>query len=300
MKDVLLVGNPNVGKTTLFNMLTSSSEHVGNWHGVTLEEKSKRFKAGDENYLLIDIPGLYSLTPLSFEEKTASDAIFEHNNQKIINLCDKNNLQRNLYLTLCLLENGFDVLVVINNIDKRNLYKIDCKKLGELLKTDVIEINASKKEDGENLKKVIAKSKKCEKPAYFDAEFSKKGERERSEIRYQFIDKILSICSTKRNGVYGKSKLDKFVLNKFFALPIFLLVLVGVFYLTFFSLGAFLSRALSGGLEMLSAPLLFWLKSLVGSSWLYDFFAVGVFGGMKIVLSFLPQVVLLFFFLSVL
>ena len=300
MKKVLLVGNPNAGKTTLFNMLTSSNEHVGNWHGVTVEEKSKNLKIENDDFSLVDIPGIYSLTPLSFEEKVSTDAIFAQKHQKIINLCDKNNLQRNLYLTLCLLENEFDVLVVINNIDRKNLYKIDCKKLSLLLKTDVLEIDASKKEDGEKLKKLITKSKNCTKPAYFNADFFKKSEKEQSEIRYRFIDELLGVCTTKREGVYGKSKWDKLFLNKFLAFPVFFLILAGIFYLTFFSLGSFLSQLLSSGLQAVSAPILSWLKSLIGSFWLYDFFAVGIFGGMNIVLSFLPQVVLLFFFLSLL
>lgn len=119
MKEVLLVGNPNSGKTTLFNSLTKSSEHVGNWHGVTVEEKKKMFKVENEDYLLVDTPGIYSLSPLSFEEEVSFKIIESDNYSKIINLCDLNNLQRNLYLTLCLLEENKDVVVVINEIDKR-------------------------------------------------------------------------------------------------------------------------------------------------------------------------------------
>ena len=104
MKEVLLVGNPNAGKTTLFNSLTHSNEHVGNWHGVTVENKEKVFSFGGEEFSLIDTPGIYSLCPLSFEEEVSVKTIFDKQDRKIINICDENNLQLNLYLSLCLLE----------------------------------------------------------------------------------------------------------------------------------------------------------------------------------------------------
>ena len=97
---ILLVGNPNTGKTTLFNSLTKSNEHVGNWHGVTVSEKEKPFSAFEKKFVLVDLPGLYSLTPLSYEEEVASKYIFENSSCPIINICDINNLKRNLFLTL--------------------------------------------------------------------------------------------------------------------------------------------------------------------------------------------------------
>ena len=92
MREILLVGNPNTGKTTLFNKITKSDERVGNWHGVTIEEKAKRFKHKDENLTLIDLPGIYSLQSLSYEEKVAIDYLNTHKNCKVINICDVNNL----------------------------------------------------------------------------------------------------------------------------------------------------------------------------------------------------------------
>ena len=94
MSEVLLVGNPNTGKTTLFNRLTKSNEHIGNWHGVTVEDKRKDFFVDVERITLVDTPGIYSLTPLSFEEEVACKIIADNSNKKIINICDKNNLQR--------------------------------------------------------------------------------------------------------------------------------------------------------------------------------------------------------------
>ena len=121
-----------------------------------------------------------------------------------------------------------------------------------------------------------------------------------SNLRYQFIDELLKECSVRTNQVYGQSKFDKILLNKWLAFPIFLLILSGVFYLTFFSLGAFLSDLLTGFLNVISSPILVFLKNTFGVSWICDLFNIAIFGGLATVISFLPQVVLLFFFLSVL
>ena len=144
MREVLLVGNPNSGKTTLFNSLTSSNQHVGNWHGVTVDTVQKSFSALGEDFMLVDTPGIYSLTPLSFEEEVAVKKINE-GKRKIINICDQNNLARNLYLTLCLLEQGFDVVVAINEIDKKSIFKVDTSALSNILGVPVVQINAQKK-----------------------------------------------------------------------------------------------------------------------------------------------------------
>lgn len=348
MKEVLLVGNPNSGKTTLFNSLTKSSEHVGNWHGVTVEEKKKMFKVENEDYLLVDTPGIYSLSPLSFEEEVSFKIIESDNYSKIINLCDLNNLQRNLYLTLCLLEENKDVVVVINEIDKKAKYKVNTKKLSNFLSVPVFVLNAEDKEATKNLKQTLKqKDLKKFKSEYLDQiDFSclkdafkeipleerkkfcvKAFERNENffklngfddkkiknlfsvlpqnsmeliaSARYNFLDLIIEECCEKNDFVYGKSKFDKILLNKFFAFPCFLLILSAIFYLTFFSLGAFLSNLLSSFLNLITTPILDALLS-IDSPFIYHLFADALFGGVATVLSFLPQVVLLFFFLSVL
>ena len=353
MEEILLVGNPNAGKTTLFNSLTFSNEHVGNWHGVTVENKEKVFDCGDKKFRLVDTPGIYSLCPLSFEEEVSVKTIFENRNRKIINICDQNNLGRNLYLTLCLLECGLDVVVVINEIDKKPIYKIDAKSLSDALGTDVVIVNAEKKVGFEKLKEcLLKKQNRAQKLSYlknlkvdenllktiknniksdfsrFDEKywmlkawerdenfFNRLGAKDCSEIfscvsetstleisklRYDFIDEILKKCTKRNDKVYGKSKLDKSVLNKWLCFPVFLLILSGIFYLTFFSLGAFLSDILGDFLTFVTSPILSWMQSTFGNGFLFDMFNVAIFGGVGTVLSFLPQVVLLFFFLSVL
>lgn len=297
MKEVLLVGNPNTGKTTLFNSLTKSSEHVGNWHGVTVENKKKTFFAFGEQISLVDTPGVYSLNPLSFEEEVTCKTVTENIDKKIINICDQNNIQRNLYLTLCLLEAGCDVVVVVNEIDKRPICKIDYKKLQQKLGIEVVAVNAEKMIGFDELKKALLKPK-CESKKFpYDTSANFK---DLARFRYQYIDQILKECSTKTDRIYGKSKLDRVLLNKWLAFPMFLLVLSTVFYLTFFSLGSLLSEVLSQALNIISNPILNLLEKGFGQTWVYDLFAEAIFGGVGTVLSFLPQVVLLFFFLSVL
>lgn len=348
MEEILLVGNPNSGKTTLYNALTRSNEHIGNWHGVTVEEKKKMMKVKDKNFLLVDTPGLYSLSPLSFEEEVSFKIIEGKNYKKIINICDRNNLQRNLYLSLCLLEENLDIVIAINEIDKKVKFKVDERKLSTMLGCDVILINAEKKIKVEALKESLLKENIIKPLPYLEKiDFSvvknyfkdknkneqtifaiKAFERNESffklkgysdeeikkifslvptnsleiltEARYNFLDEVIDKSCQKVNFTYGKSKLDKVLLNKYLALPLFLLIIAFIFFLTFFSLGAFLSDLLSQFLSLISSPILSGLKSVLGESWVHYLFSDAIFNGLSTVLSFLPQVVLLFFFLSLL
>ena len=146
MKEILLIGNPNTGKTTLFNSLTKSNEHIGNWHGVTVEEKRKKFNAGGEDFELVDLPGIYSLTALSFEEQVAVDYILNNSDKLIINICDLNNLQRNLYLTLGLLELKANVLLAINTMGtKKPFNEVDVYKLKRELGVEVFYLTQVRK-----------------------------------------------------------------------------------------------------------------------------------------------------------
>ena len=158
---ILLVGNPNTGKTTLFNSLTKSSEHVGNWHGVTVSEKEKPFFVAEKKFVLVDLPGLYSLTPLSYEEEVASKYIFENNSCPIINICDINNLKRNLFLTLQLKEISNEIILFVNtfqNIKNNKKLKEKIKQSENALKKLDVKFfigNAENKKDIEKFKKMI-------------------------------------------------------------------------------------------------------------------------------------------------
>ena len=121
MKNFILVGNANTGKTTLLNNLTNSHEHTGNWHGVTVEEKQKQFNVFNQSFSIVDLPGIYSLTAFSLEEQVSINYIFNNKNSIILNTCDINNLQRNLYLTLELLSLNCQVVLLINSMGNKNL-----------------------------------------------------------------------------------------------------------------------------------------------------------------------------------
>lgn len=341
-----LVGNPNTGKTTLFNSLTGAHEHVGNWHGVTVEEKVGFFKFQGQEIVIADLPGIYSLTSLSYEEQVAIDYILKDRDRLIVNICDENNLQRNLYLTLCLLEAGCQCILAVNRMGKRGACKINFSSLEKELGCPIVLLQADKKKTLDPLKKAIISFKPKDKKklpylAKFDLgkvaslqEMKNVPEKEReffalkllegdgelakkfgveihtmpdkmeeiAKARFDFIDKVLGKNISAKHGVYGKSKLDKIFMNKFLALPIFLLLLGLTFYLTFFSIGAWLSDGLSFLLEkFVGDPLVSFLTNQFGAdSWIVGLTSVAIVGGLGSILAFLPQVALLFFFLSLL
>lgn len=347
MINVALVGNPNTGKTTLFNSLTSSHEHVGNWHGVTVEEKAKIYKFKNQEINIIDLPGVYSLSPLSYEEGVTDDYLLNHTKNLVVNICDASNLARNLYLTLSLIEMGLPIILVINQIDKRPLRKINFAQLEKTLGIPIVYVNAGDKKSVEKVseeilkfnEKVVSGKFEIKKLSYIDKlnlnqtrpfidkndklstyyaiklleddekikeKFNVKknfyGINEVAQARYDFIDEIIDICCSKSNRIYGQSKLDKILLNKFLAFPIFLLLISLAFYFTFFSIGAYLSNLLNLLLDnFIAKPILgLLIKTFGDGSWIVSLFQVAIIGGVGSILTFLPQVALLFFFLSLL
>lgn len=303
----LLVGNPNTGKTTLFNSLTKSNEHVGNWHGVTVSEKEKVFDVEGKECVLVDLPGLYSLTPLSFEEEVASEYIFGNSSCPVINICDINNLRRNLFLTLQLKKIANDFLLFVNTFKSSKKDKVLKEKIDEaekVLKKLGVKFfigDASNKKDIKRFKIQLSKTAFEEKSVgAVKNEFSKNREdflevngKAFKEISKLFEDKI----ETKK--VYGTSKLDKILLNKYLALPVFFCILFLIFYLTFFSLGACLSNLMRELIQdVIGSKIVGLVKGATNVAWVIDLVETGIIGGVGSVLAFLPQVILLFFFLS--
>lgn len=307
MKEVIFVGNPNTGKTTIFNLLTSSDEHTGNWHGVTVEEKTKIKSVNGDNYLFVDLPGLYSMKPLSYEEEVAANYVKNHSKEIIVNVCDANNLERNLYLTLELLENNITPILLVNEMDKTDkLYvQTDYEKLSKLLGVEIVinKKNENKnnilnnilnKNNNKNIKNNINNNKKTFNLLNNNIIAD-------STDKYNKIANILKQCQKRNKYNYGYSKFDKIILNKFFAIPIFLCIMFCVFYFTFFSVGAYLS-----GLtklifqDYIGGGLIQFMKSITSVEWVIDMFSVAVVGGVGTLLCFLPQIALLFLFLGIL
>lgn len=169
MKKLLLIGNPNTGKTTLFNMLTKSTEHTGNWHGVTVEYKQKTIEYKNQTYMLVDLPGIYSLSPNSYEEQVAIDYIEDNSQSIVLCLIDAANIKRNLYLAIEAINRGLDVVVLINNTTK-NIDSSVVINIKKHLGADAIIINATKKTYKEKIMQCIETHKKQIKKLHWQSE----------------------------------------------------------------------------------------------------------------------------------
>lgn len=303
MNKIILVGNPNTGKTTFFNSMTNKDEKTGNWHGVTVGVKSAKYKFLGKEYNLFDLPGIYSLEPLSLEEKVSCD--FIHNNLDSIFLCivDANNLRRNLYLCLELLKVTKNVILVVNMARE---VQMDYSLLAKMLNIIVVPVDARKKKSASFVKKKIENYKKTEveqgvKKALKKTEtFSIDKFKQNAEKRFQEIDLLLKKVKYDFNRIYGFSKFDKFALSRVFA-PIFFMFVVGlIFFLTFGPLGQTLSKLVSSCLDVFNLKIIELLSKVIKSPVSIKFIEQGVLGGAINVIAFIPQVVLMLFLLNLL
>ena len=369
---VALVGNPNCGKTTLFNALTGSDQYVGNWPGVTVEKKEGTAKVGDVSFTVVDLPGIYSLSPYSMEELVARRFIIGEKPDAIINIVDATNLERNLYLTMQLLELERPMVLALNFMDEveKKGDQIDCGKLSAHLGVPVIPISAR---DGQNIDKLVEEAHRqmhtgltlepddlyddfthaihhrigdiihdraYERgiPAHWaaikllegDSEVAKDlglgettlrridqiateyeasselGDRETllADSRYRFVERVVR-SSVKRRGDGGKptitERIDAVATHKYFALPLFLAMMLVVFLVTFSGPGAWLSDGIAAFLENVLCPgASAWLNSLGAPAWLTGLLVDGLISGVGGVITFLPMIALLFLFLSLL
>lgn len=290
---IILAGNPNTGKTTLFNTLTNSFEHASNWHGVTVDVKSKKYTFKNKEFEACDLPGLYSLDAYSKEEKIASDFIDQNQDSIVVCLLDANNLRRNLFLALEIKERTQNVIFVVNMA--KEVKTFDAKKLEEKTGVKTISIDARSKKSVKNLKREIFDFVlKNNFPIVSNRKFEIDEFEKKCKIRFQKIAEILNEIEYKTNGVYGDSKIDKFVLSRVGAFFVFALVMAGVFFLTFGFVGDWLSSKFNDFFAMLSEKISFFLSEKFGNSMLITFVDEGILSGVLSVAGFLPQIILLF------
>ena len=290
MTNIILVGNPNSGKTTLFNTITKSNNHVGNWHGVTVSVSSKNIRNTQGEYCVHDLPGVYSLDGFSPEEKIALNFLNQHNNDVVINVCDANSLSRNLLLTLELIEQGFKVVLAVNMFNEVD--NVDYNKLSKALKIPVVPIDARKKHYVSDLLHTIKKYKWQNNDLPYLKET--KDAIEQKSVKFAYIDKVLSICATPKKEPYGLCKIDKILLNKVFAIPIFFVMMLLIFAITFGAIGENFSQIINQIFHFCADQLNTLLCGLNISAWAHALVMQGVIGGVGVIIGFLPQITLLF------
>jgi len=292
MKTAALIGNPNVGKTSLFNYLTGSNQYVGNWAGVTVEKKEGFL---DNKLKIVDLPGIYAMDTFSNEEMVAKKFLIDKEADFIINIVDASNLERNLYLTTQLKEYNIPIILVLNMIDvsESKGIEINYSLLSENLGVSVVPISASKIKGIEDLKKLLLGGIFLSAPT--DNDFHFQNEKE----AYDFISSVLLKCINKKHSDKKTSTeiIDRIVLNKILAYPLFFLILFLIFKFTFSWVGqplaGFLSYVIDDGL----IPV---LNNLLSNSspWFSSLIINGIVGGVGSVIVFLPVILSLFLGIS--
>lgn len=364
---IALAGNPNSGKTTLFNALTGSNQYVGNWPGVTVEKKEGKLKKHND-VTITDLPGIYSLSPYTLEEVVARNYLIGEQPNAILNIIDGTNLERNLYLTTQLIELGIPVVIAINMMDiiEKNGDKINTKELSREIGCEVIEISALKGsgiQEAAEAAIAVAKNKKttpvhtfsetvenaiahieetvvhtmpAEQQRWYAIKVFERDNKVLTNIdigssvleqieqniktaedeldddsesiitneRYIYIASILKGCYKKKNAgkLNSSDKIDRIVTNRILALPIFIGIMWLVYTISIGTIGdwsvGFMNDTLFG--EWIVPGITSWLEGMGVAVWLVSLIADGIVGGVGAVLGFVPQMLILFFLLSIL
>lgn len=365
---IALAGNPNCGKTTLFNDLTGSSQYVGNWAGVTVEKKDGLLK-GHKDVIIQDLPGIYSLSPYSLEEKVARNYLVNERPDVILNIIDGTNLERNLYLTTQLAELGIPMVIAVNMMDlvKKSGDVINLDKMAEILHAKVIAISALHGKNTKEAAELAVKAAGTEVPehnhvftgsvehaiAHIEESISDKVppallrwyaikifERDQDMIhaagispelmnhlethikecekemdddsesiiinaRYEYIAKIIDLVMTRKREAHSMStsdKIDSIVTNRILALPIFFIIMTVIYYISVTTVGGWATDWTNDVLfgEIINDAATNFLASISAPDWLTGLVVDGIIGGVGTVLGFVPQILLIFFFLSLL
>ncbi|QSX05019.1 ferrous iron transport protein B [Sedimentibacter sp. zth1] len=363
-----LVGNPNSGKTTMFNALTGSSQYVGNWPGVTVEKKVGKLE-GHKDIDIVDLPGIYSLSPYTLEEVVSRNYLIDEKPDAIINIVDSTNIERNLYLTTQLLEVGIPVVIALNMVDvlRKKGDEIDKRLLKNFFGCEVIETSALRNEGCDDIidaaikvaKNKNHKVKHCKFSDSIENTISKIGElidckvevdnkrwyaiklfehdekiidkiglsktsfskineisknyemqmNDDSETiitseRYMVIDTLVKEAVKKKNKtkITVTDKIDNIITNKYAAIPIFAIIMFLVYYVSISTVGSMMTDWVNDVLfaEIISPSVSSFLISVDSAQWLNSLIVDGIIGGVGAVIGFLPQMLVLFFFLAIL
>lgn len=301
---IALAGNPNSGKTTLYNALTGKQEYVGNWAGVTVSKKEAKLKESLGNNIdIVDLPGAYSIRPYTSEESITTDFIKTENPDVIINVVDSTNLNRSLFFTTQLLELNIPVVVALNKVDiSKNVTDIDVSKLEKELNCKVVEISAAKNEGLKNLIKVACESSKLKEQKNLFKELSNiHNEEKQDKKRYSIVNNIISKVENRiirHNEETLEDKIDRFVTNPIIGTGLFILIMAFIFDLSINTLGPLVADALVGFIENFQNAVSGQLASMGTSDFLNSLLTDGIIGGVGAVVGFVPLVMVLMFMLS--
>ena len=310
---IALAGNPNSGKTTMYNALTGRSEKVGNWAGVTVDKQESLIKKslydGAEEMIMVDLPGAYSMSPFTSEESVTSTYVKNENPDAIINIVDATNLSRSLFFTTQLLELGIPVVIALNksDINEKKETEIDVALLAEKLGCPVVETISTQSGDN-GLKEVIEKAVsvvgKGQKATYVQDDIDlqdKEAVEEADRKRFEFVNSVVGAVETRKVLTKNENKQDKFdkiITSPWLGIPIFAVVMFLVFYISQTTLGTWIADWLVGWIETFRG----WVAGKVeGASPILQALLVdGIIGGVGAVVGFLPLVMVMYFLIALL
>lgn len=308
---IALAGNPNSGKTTMYNALTGRNEKVGNWAGVTVDKKEHRIKksfySSESQVFAVDLPGAYSMSPFTSEESITSSYVKKENPDVIINIVDATNLSRSLFFTTQLLELGIPVVVALNkcDINEKKETVINAELLSEKLGCPVVEtVSTSSKGLKETVEQAIQWSNSVQNAPYHQGNIDltdKKAVEKADRERFEFVNSIVSLVEQRKIQTKDKNigdRIDSVLTNKWLGIPIFAVVMFLVFQISQVWVGTPIADLLTGWLEAFQG----WVGGLLENAnpVLYALLVDGVIGGVIAVIGFLPLVMVMYFLIALL